>query len=112
MKIRNILLAAAAALTFIGSAQAAEVAPMRGHAIDLGDLSGTAYYTVENGAFHVVATIAREGEHTLPIRFETTLAPGQSVVLSTPHELGYAADAVEIVRLNDAVIMHKSPATN
>ena len=79
MSLRKVALAAAAvALASIGSAKAGGPSA---HKIDLGGVNGVAYYTEEAGRFHVVATLAQqEGQ---PIRVETVLAPGQSVVLST-----------------------------
>ena len=61
---------------------------------------------------------ARGGElpeslrHQLPMRFEAVLAPGQSVVLSTPREVGVAAYAVEISRRGDQVQLHEVAVTN
>ena len=69
----------------------------RAAGIDLGAIAGDAYYTVEPNGFRLVATLA-QGDTGTPVRFEALLLPGQSVVLSSPHEAGIAADAVEIVR--------------
>ena len=58
MTIHRTILAAAFALTFIGAAQADGLRPVEGRSIDLGDVSGIAYYTVEPAGFRVVATVA------------------------------------------------------
>ena len=46
----------------------------------------------------------------MPVRFEATLVPGQSMVLSTPREAGIPPDAVEISRHADTVLVHKATA--
>jgi hypothetical protein len=66
MTIRHTTLAAALALASIGSARAEELKPLQGQVIDLGDVSGVAYYTVERDGFRVVATLAKKGEDACP----------------------------------------------
>ena len=51
-------LGAAFALASIGAAHAEGIRPTEGRSIDLGELSGIAYYTVERDGFRVVATLA------------------------------------------------------
>jgi hypothetical protein len=48
MTIRQTTLAAALALAAIGPADAEGLKPLQGQVIDLGDVSGVAYYTVGN----------------------------------------------------------------
>jgi len=84
MSIRKIaLVAAGIAAASIGSASmgSALAGGPRAHSINLGAINGVAYYTEEAGRFRVVATLSQQ--EGLPIRVETLLAPGQSVVLST-----------------------------
>ena len=108
MSIRNMLFAAAFAIASLTAARAEGLRPMAGKSIDLGGISGNAYYTVRRDGFHVVATLA-EGEAGTPIRVVSVLAPGQRVVLSTPQQ----ADAIEISRKGDSVLVRKtSSATN
>ena len=83
MTIHRTIIAAAFALTVAGAAQADGLRPVEGRSIDLGDVSGIAYYTVEPDGFRVVATVA-QGEAGTPVRLEAVLAPNQSVVLSSP----------------------------
>ena len=111
MTIRHTAVAALSALTLISAAHAGDLKPIQGRSINLGNLSGVAYYTVENDGFHVVTTLA-QGEAGTPVRFEATLAPGQRVVLSTPRELGRPADKVEISRHNDRVLVRDAAVTN
>jgi hypothetical protein len=83
MTIHRTILAAAFALVSIGAARADELRPIEGRSIHLGEVSGVAYYTVERDGFRVVAALAH-GEAGTPVHIEAVLAPGQSVVLSTP----------------------------
>lgn len=110
MTIRRLIITAASALTFMGAAHAGELRPIGAQSIELGEVSGVAYYTVERDGFHVVATLA-EGEVGTPVRFQAVLVPGQSVVLSTPRAVGVAPAAVEISRQGDKVFVTEA-ATN
>jgi len=103
MSIRNTLFAAAFALASLGAAHADGVRPIEAKSIDLGEISGIAYYTVEHDGFHVVTTLA-QGEAGTPIRVVSVLAPGQSVVLSTARLAG----AIEISRKGDSLFVRKT----
>jgi len=105
MSIRNMLFAAAFGIAYLAAARADGLRPMEGKSIDLGDISGIAYYTVERDGFHVVATLA-QGEAGIPIRVVSVLAPGQHVVLSTPQQAG----AFEISRKGETVLVRKANA--
>src|SRR5947199_10329267 len=98
MSIRNTLFAAAFTLASLGTAHADGLRPIEAKSINLGDVSGVAYYTVERDGFHVVTTLA-QGEAGTPIRIVSVLASGQSVVLSTPHQ----ASALELSRKGESV---------
>ena len=74
-------------------------------------MSGTAYYTVKRASFRVVATLA-QGEAGTPVRIETVLAPGQSVVLSTLREAGITPNAVEISQCDNQVLVHEAAVMN
>lgn len=110
MALRPTLLAAALALTTAAAAHADGLRPIEARPIDLGAVTGTAYYTVGQDGYRVVATLA-QGAGT-PVRFEAVLTPGQTVTLSTPAGVGVAADTVEISRRDDEVLVHASPLTN
>ena len=88
------------------AAQAAELRPMEASSVVLGDVSGVAYYTAENDGYRVVTTLA-PGESTTPVRFITTLLPGQKAILSVPREPGLSPISVEISRSGDRVIVTK-----
>ena len=112
--IRHTILAAALALA-AGAASAEVLKPVQARdidaqGIDLGAVSGVVYYTAEPDGFRVVATLAQGGGDTVPVRVEAVLAPGQSVVLSTPQGAGEAPEAVEISRQADTVLVHKATA--
>src|ERR1700704_2874727 len=107
MSIRSMFVATAFALASLEAAHAEGLRPIEAKSIDLGGVSGVAYYTVERDGFHVVATLA-QGEAGMPIRVVSVLAPGQRVVLSTPQQ----ADAIEISRKGDSVLVRKASAVS
>jgi len=98
------ILGAAFALASIGAAHAEGIRPTEGRSIDLGELSGVAYYTVERDGFRVVATLAA-GEAGTPLRVEAMLAAGQSIMLSVPRAVGILPHSVEISRQADEVLV-------
>ena len=102
MSIRSMLVAAAFASASLEGAHADGLRPISAISVDLGDVSGVAYYTVRRDGFHVVTTLA-QGMTGTPIRVESVLAPGQSLALSTPHQQG----ALEISRNGDRVLVRK-----
>ena len=101
------LIASAVALGTIGSAQAQGLKPAEARSIDLREVSGVAYYTVERDGFHVVATLA-QGNDGMPMRVESVLAPGQRIRLSVSNGVGVSPDSVEIARENDRVLVRKT----
>jgi hypothetical protein len=103
MSIRNTLFAVAFGIASLTAAQAEGLRPIEAKSIDLGAISGVAYYTVERDGFRVVATLA-QGETGTPFRVVSILAPGQRVLLSTPQPAG----AIEISRNGDSVFVHKA----
>src|ERR1700754_1875795 len=103
MPIRSMLVAAAFALASLEAAHADGLRPIDGMSIDLGEVSGVAYYTVEPDGFRVVTTLV-QGEARTPIRFVAVLAPGQRVVVSTPNQ----ATALEISRKGDELLVRKA----
>ncbi|MEQ1952119.1 hypothetical protein [Mesorhizobium sp. CN2-181] len=108
---RYFAMAALVAFTFGGHATAGELKPMAARSIDLGTMSGVAYYTVEPAGFHVVATLAA-AESGAPVRFEAVLASGQAIKLSTPREVGMPPIMVEISRVADQVVIEQAAAIN
>ena len=102
MSIRSMFVAAAFALASLEAAHADGLRPIDGMSIDLGEVSGVAYYTVERDGFRVVATLA-QGTAGTPIRVVSVLAPGQRVAFSTAQQVG----ALEISRNGDSVLVRK-----
>ena len=102
MSIRNMLIATAFAFASVTTAHADGLRPIEAKSIDLGEVSGVAYYTAQHDGFHVVTTLA-EGNAGTPIRVVSVLAPGQSLAFSTPHQEG----ALEISRNGDSVLVRK-----
>ena len=102
MSIRNMLIATAFAFGSVTTAHADGLRPIEAKSIDLGEVSGIAYYTAEYDGLHVVTTLA-EGKAGTPVRVVSVLAPGQRVVLSTPQ-----AGAFEISRQGDSVLVRKA----
>ena len=102
-----MLVAAALALASLQAAHADGLHPIDAKSIDLGEVSGVAYYTVERDGFHVVTTLA-QGVSGTPIRVVSVLAPGQSVAFSTPHQAG----AIEIRRNGDGVLVRNAKSVS
>ena len=111
MSIRRFAIAAASVLTVAGAAHASELQPLEGRSLDLGPVSGVAYYTVEDSGFRIVATLA-QGEAGAPVRFMALLAPGQSVTLSSAGEDGSAPASVEFTRQHHQVFVRDAVASN
>jgi hypothetical protein len=106
MSIRNMLIATAFAFASVTTAHADGLRPIEAKSIDLGEVSGIAYYTAEHDGLHVVTTLA-EGNAGMPIRVVSVLAPGQRVVLSTPQ-----VGALEISRQGDTAFVRKANAVS
>jgi hypothetical protein len=90
------------------SADVVALTPLTASTIALGAYTGVAYYTAEAAGHQVVATVG-PGEAGTPIRFVSTLADGQRVILSVPQAVGMPALEVEFQRCGDAVVV-RGPA--
>ena len=104
-------LAAVALLALAGAAHAEGVQEAQGQTIDLGSMSGTAYYMVRPDGYHVIATFT-DVHSGAPFRMEGILAAGQNMVLSTPGGRSGPPHRVEIIRTNDEVFVHPVTLTN
>jgi hypothetical protein len=96
--------AVAAALLVAGSARADGLKPIEGKSFSLGTVSGIVYYTPGPAGYRVVATMLDAADGTV-VRFVTTLAPEQSVTLSSPRGAGEAAIEVRLVRHGDSLFL-------
>jgi hypothetical protein len=85
-------------------ASAADLSPGNGQSIHVSGIDGVVYYTVEQDGYRVVATLA-SGEEQQPVRFTSTLTPGQRVVISVPQAVGQASVDFEILRNGDTVVV-------
>ncbi|TXM64518.1 hypothetical protein [Methylobacterium sp. WL120] len=106
---RTVALAAILALSAgLGTAAAAaEIKPAQAGSVDLGTLSGVAYYTAEAKGYRVVVTLAPRAAAPA-VRFETVLADDQSVTLSTPRQADAPAETIEISRAGDRILVQPS----
>ncbi len=113
MTIQNSFLAAvaAASLGVATQASARDLKPLQSQAIDLGPVAGDAFYTVEPNGFHVVATFAARNGGP-PVRVQALLAPGQSVQVSTPRNVGEQPASVTIERRRDQVLVRRVALTD
>jgi hypothetical protein len=97
----------AAALLFAGvvssSAAAEELRPIHAASLQLGDITGVAYYTAQGGGYHVVATLA--AQNGPPVRFESTLLPGQTSVVSVPGDANGTSRIIEFLRKGDRLLV-------
>jgi hypothetical protein len=107
MFYRSALFAATAAVTLAGAAHAetayAEtLKPVHAHKVDLGSVAGVAYYTEEEDGHRLVVSL-QSPDTGKPVRFVTTLAPGQRVTLSVPRSAGEPAVDVHFVRHGERI---------
>jgi hypothetical protein len=101
-----LALVAVATAAFTSAVHAGELAPMAGESIKLGSVTGSTYYTAGPDGFRVVTTLA-SGEDATPVRFVTTLQPGQRTTISVPRAVGETALEVDIARIGDTVQVTK-----
>ena len=90
MPYRSALLAAVAAVTVASALHADPLKPVQAEKVDLGALSGVAYYTAEPNGHRLVVTLQAHETGT-PFRFVATLTPGQAVTLSIARNVGEPA---------------------
>ena len=105
MTVRNTIIATLATLGLLGAAVPAQADGANAHqalSIDLGDVSGVAYYTPEEAGYHVVVTLSSAAT---PVRFESVLAADQSVTLSTPRAVGAASRTLALTRRGDRIVV-------
>ncbi|MDK1494785.1 hypothetical protein QN219_33310 [Sinorhizobium sp. 7-81] len=100
---------AMALLATTSVATASDLAPGNGHSIHLGRFDGAVYYTVEKDGYRVVATVA-SGAEAQPIRFVSTLGPGQRLMISVPQAVGQPSADFEITRDGDVLSVREPGA--
>ena len=105
MLYRSVLLAAVAAGAVTSTLQADPLKPIQAQKVELGALTGVAYYTVEPNGYRLVATL-QMGETNAPFRFIATLAPGQAVTLSVARNAGKPAAEVHFLRDGEQLLIN------
>jgi hypothetical protein len=83
--------------------------PVQAQKVDVGTLTGVAYYTEEADGDRLVLTL-QAPESGVPFRIVATLAPGQSVTLSVPRAFGEPPMSVRFTR-RDGQIWMENEAT-
>ncbi|HLY56454.1 MAG TPA: hypothetical protein VKS60_12910 [Stellaceae bacterium] len=109
MIMRTNALLAFFVLAAAGAAQAETVKPVAAQPINLGGVTGIAYYTVEPNGYRVVATLGARDEATA-VRLDVTLGEGQSVVLSSPRGVGETAETVTLAREAGRIVVYEQGA--
>lgn len=107
--MKTILAIAALTVAGLGAAHAAELKPLAAQSIELGEVTGAAYYTVEGDDFRVVTTL-QAGETGGALRFVSMLSDGESLTIQVPSDLGSPSTDMVIERTGDAVRV--SPAAD
>ena len=108
MSTKMIALAGLLGLSLAGIAHANELGQIENQAIDLGSVTGDAYYTVEPDGYHVTAIFGTNA----PLRFQAVLSSGQAINVSTPRAAGEQPIAVSIRREDNRIIVTKTQVTN
>ena len=89
------------------AARAEELREIQAKSLQFGDVSGVAYYTVQGQGYRLVVTLA--GQDSTPVRFESTLLPGQKVTMSMPGSAGANARKIEFSRQGDHLLVTTNP---
>src|SRR5262245_27784015 len=109
--VQRVILAAVVLAAMLASwsspARAKELGPLQAQSLQFGEMNGVAYYTVQGGSYHVVATLASEGG--TPVRFEGSLLPGQRLVVSVPDSAKAKARTVKLFRQGNRLLVEANP---
>jgi hypothetical protein len=101
MKCLAITMGSAASLVAVcGDVRAEDLAPFGGRSVAVGEMSGVAYYRPTEAGYEVVVTLA-DGPAGCPVRFVTTLSPGQATTISAPGKSGEEPTSITITRNGD-----------
>jgi hypothetical protein len=93
---------ALAGFALTGVSAAEELGAGRAYSVSLSGFNGALYYTVEPDGYRVVTTLASGAEAT-PIRFVSTLMPGQHMLISAPQAVGLPSLEFIVLRKGDAL---------
>jgi hypothetical protein len=100
--MRTFVFALVLSLVAFTSVRADDIQPQEAHSVNLGTLTGVAYYTVEGDGYRVVTTVA-QNESSAPVRFVAVLLPNQKVTISVPGGLNGRSATIDIIRRGDNV---------
>jgi hypothetical protein len=101
MKCLAITIGAAAGLVAVcGDVRAEDLAPFAARSVAVGAMSGIAYYRPTEAGYEVVITLA-DGPTGRPVRFVTTLSPGQATAISATGMSGEETTSITITRNGD-----------
>lgn len=101
MRYLAIAMGAAASLVAVcGHVRAEDLAPFAGRSVAVGEMRGIAYYRPTEAGYEVVITLA-DGPAGRPVRFVTTLSPGQATAISAPGMSGGGPTNIMITRNGD-----------
>jgi hypothetical protein len=95
---------ALAGIVVANASHAGEIAPGSAYSIHLDRFAGVVYYAVEPNGYKVVATLAARANGP-PIRFTSTLGPGQRMMISVPRSPGQSPVDFEILRNGTALLV-------
>jgi hypothetical protein len=100
--MRTLLLALPLSLVALSNVQADDMRPLEAHKVQLGSITGVAYYTSESDGYRVVTTLAQTDSGN-PVRFVAVLLPNQKVTISVPGALNGPSATIDIIRRGDNV---------
>ena len=97
------------AVSLSWAARAEDLREIQAKSLQLGDVSGVAYYTVRGDGYRLVVTLA--SQDSTPVRFESTLLPGQKVTMSMPGSARANVRTIEFSRQGDHLLVTANPTT-
>lgn len=102
--MKMFLSALALALSLSGPALSESIEATHGYSVDLGQIRGSAYYTVAPEGLNLVVVFA-EGESGKPIRVSSMLAPNQRLRIAVPGGAHEPASEIEFVREGNEIVV-------
>lgn len=105
----SLLITGAALGVSTVQADAAQLKPLAAYITDLGEASALTFYTVDRQDYHVETVVQIKGHEDQPLRFATTLRPGQSTIISVPSSVAERSVDLWIARVGDRLLV--SPRT-
>lgn len=91
-------------LLIVTAASAQDLRPIENYSVHLGSVSGSVYFDKTDGDPQLVATLSG-GPDATPVRIMTTLAAGQSTIVSVPRGPAEPALEVKFIRRGDHIVV-------